>query len=228
MLASSASGERFPAAPGAKAFCPTCQSEVIAKCGEVKVWHWAHKSLKDCDVWSEPESEWHYGWKTLAGMENTEIVISNQFGEVHRADIKINGRVIELQHSALSTKEVRDRENFYGKMIWVIDGESIGDFDFSKWRSEKGREYYVIRKIKRSWIQSTTKPVFFHFRCLYVSHINHWVKTGYAWPEYDMESEAIESELYQDVLVMWSKKKFATIISKEEFCDKIFGEFHDN
>ena len=55
--------ERIKAAPKKEAICPTCLKEVIAKCGRIKVWHWAHKSKLDCDSFSEPETEWHINWK---------------------------------------------------------------------------------------------------------------------------------------------------------------------
>ena len=41
----------------------------------------------------------------------------------HIADIKTDsGLVIELQHSSMSLEEMQSRENFYKKMIWIIDG----------------------------------------------------------------------------------------------------------
>ena len=36
---------RAEAAKGAKGICPSCGSELIAKCGEVKINHWAHKKF---------------------------------------------------------------------------------------------------------------------------------------------------------------------------------------
>jgi competence protein CoiA len=36
--------------PRLKAICSYCESPVIAKCGNINIWHWAHKSLKDCDA----------------------------------------------------------------------------------------------------------------------------------------------------------------------------------
>jgi hypothetical protein len=41
----------------------------------------------------------------------------------HIADIKTpNGLVIEFQHSAIKPDEVEKRTNFYGQVIWIIDG----------------------------------------------------------------------------------------------------------
>jgi competence CoiA-like predicted nuclease len=44
---------------GVKGFCPNCGSELIAKCGERKINHWADKGNRTCDPWWEPETEWH-------------------------------------------------------------------------------------------------------------------------------------------------------------------------
>jgi competence CoiA-like predicted nuclease len=123
LLAEDSTGKRMSPVPGGRGGCPFCKSEVIAKCGEIKTWHWAHKSLITCDSWGEPEGDWHYEWKKLAGLNNTEITIEKD-GKRHRADIIIDGLVIELQHSPLPVPEVREREEFYGNMIWVLDGET--------------------------------------------------------------------------------------------------------
>ena len=31
------------------ALCPVCKAKVIAKCGDVKIHHWAHKTKRKCD-----------------------------------------------------------------------------------------------------------------------------------------------------------------------------------
>ena len=62
IFANDAKGNRIVAAPGQMAVCPSCNGEVVAKCGKIKVWHWAHLSA-DCDPWSEGMTEWHIGWQ---------------------------------------------------------------------------------------------------------------------------------------------------------------------
>jgi len=42
--------KRIEATKGAKGVCPCCGSELVAKCGEIKVHHWSHK--KKCDDWT--------------------------------------------------------------------------------------------------------------------------------------------------------------------------------
>lgn len=39
---------KVEATKGAKGICPVCNKELIAKCGEVKINHWAHKKISDC------------------------------------------------------------------------------------------------------------------------------------------------------------------------------------
>lgn len=56
-------GDKAEATKGAKGVCPSCGSELIAKCGEVKVDHWAHKGNRNCDPWWENETDWHRSWK---------------------------------------------------------------------------------------------------------------------------------------------------------------------
>lgn len=114
-------GKREPTIKGDRAKCPACDSVVIGKCGELIVHHWAHASKLDCDPWSEGETQWHRDWKSCLPPENQEVVIGP-----HRADIVLADKtVVELQHSAISPEVIREREQFYGNMIWLFDGRTI-------------------------------------------------------------------------------------------------------
>jgi competence protein CoiA len=116
-------GERREAQPGLPGKCPDCAGVVIAKCGEVRVWHWAHWKKRDCDRWSEPETEWHRAWKNHFPENWQEISHPTENGETHRADVKTeSGVVLEFQHSFLPRDEQESRENFYPKMVWVVNG----------------------------------------------------------------------------------------------------------
>lgn len=117
-------GEKSAPIKKSVGLCELCSKEVISKCGEIKAWHWAHK-VKDCDSWSEGETNWHLAWKSAFGKNQTEITIEKE-GVKHRADILTkDGVVIEVQHSPISTNDIEDRQCFYDKLIWVFDG-----FDF--------------------------------------------------------------------------------------------------
>ena len=84
MLANIAGATRTGAQPGLRGSCPVCEAEVIAKCGTINAWHWAHAAGTDCDTWAEPGgmSEWHLDWQNQVPAERREIVIGN-----HRADM---------------------------------------------------------------------------------------------------------------------------------------------
>jgi competence protein CoiA len=121
------------ATPGAVGACPSCGARLIAKCGKVYAWHWAHEAC-DCDPWSEPEGRWHRGWKQLFPAEWREVVIRD-----HRADLRVPGGVIELQHSSISAGEIEERERFYGRMVWVVNAEEWNLEPHHEWRL---REFY--------------------------------------------------------------------------------------
>jgi len=106
------------------AICPLCKEKVIPKCGRIVTWHWAHKSLQDCDVWYEPESQWHLDWKNKFPKECQEVIIKKE-EKFHIADIKVNEKVIELQNSSISPNEIKEREKFYGNMIWILNGDKF-------------------------------------------------------------------------------------------------------
>lgn len=146
-------GERFEANPilkGVTAKCPCCDSEVRPKCGSIVEWHWAHKE-RDCDPWSEPESQWHRDWKDSFPSSWNEVIIGN-----HRADIKAGNLVIELQNSLISPQTIQDRESFYGNMIWIVNAS-----DFAL--SIREQDDYVSFRWKwprKSWWNST-RPIYF-------------------------------------------------------------------
>ena len=114
--------ERIEPTKGAKGLCPCCGSELVAKCGEIKVHHWSHKKKCD-DHWWENETEWHRNWKNQFPKEWQEIIQRDESGEKHIADVKTgSGWTIEFQHSPISKEERDSRDYFYNKLIWIVDG----------------------------------------------------------------------------------------------------------
>src|SRR6267142_4334645 len=116
-------GQRQDAQPNLSGKCPACDCPVIAKCGEVRIWHWAHQGKRHCDPWWENESEWHRAWKAQFPESWQEVVHLADSGEKHIADVKTDqGWVIEFQHSYIRPEERRSRDAFYPKLIWVVNG----------------------------------------------------------------------------------------------------------
>lgn len=159
---------------GAKGICPICNSELIAKCGEVKINHWAHKSIRNCDPWWENETEWHRSWKNHFPVEWQEIILHDeQTGEKHIADVRTShGLVIELQHSKIETQERISRENFYKNIVWVVDGTRLKN-DYKRFlkgqkifrRTNKQGYFFVDfpdESFPTAWLGSSV-PVIFDF-----------------------------------------------------------------
>lgn len=114
-------GKRREASPGLSGCCPGCGGPMRAKCGEVLTWHWAHLTA-DCDPWSEPESQWHLNWKARFPEAYQEVVIGP-----HRADVKGPAAVLEVQKSQIAPEMIREREEFYGEMLWMLNGEDFAE-----------------------------------------------------------------------------------------------------
>ena len=116
-------GERREAQPGQPATCPVCESAMIAKCGEHRVHHWAHRGVRMCDTWWEPETEWHRSWKNRFPKDWQEVICFAAEGEKHIADVATaSGITLEFQHSHLRREEREARESFYPQLNWIVDG----------------------------------------------------------------------------------------------------------
>ena len=103
--------------------CPCCEAKVTSKCGDIKLWHWAHYSKRDCDIWWENETQWHRDWKGVFPTDWQEVIHRADDGEKHIADVKTqHGCVLEFQHSFVSNEERSSRNDFYPNLVWVVDG----------------------------------------------------------------------------------------------------------
>jgi competence CoiA-like predicted nuclease len=145
--------ERIEAKPKEKAICPLCREEVISKCGTIKIWHWSHKANFECDSFGEPESEWHKSWKDNFFKEQQEFIIGK-----HRADIRTKDRwIIELQNSNISPEEIIERENYYKRMFWLLNGSTLcRGLDL---RIKKGIITFRWKSPPKSWWYAN-KPIY--------------------------------------------------------------------
>jgi competence protein CoiA len=155
--------ERKKAIPDLKgALCPVCKADVIAKCGDKNIHHWAHKSKKKCDHWWENETQWHRDWKNQFSEDWQEIVQKSETGEKHIADLKTpNGLVVEFQHSPIRPEEIRARNDFYKNIIWIVDGKRRKTDEKKFEEALEWRGWNSSRLLKDWTIFS--KPVFFDF-----------------------------------------------------------------
>lgn len=142
--------DRVQATPGARAICPQCSGDVLAKCGDIITWHWAHIA-NDCDMWNEPESDWHHRWKSYFPSSWQEVTIG-----AHRADICTPSWIIELQASPLSPEEIIEREHHYQKMVWLLRAEDfIKGFDL-RFDAKRSITTFRWKWPRKSWWYATT------------------------------------------------------------------------
>ena len=142
-----------------KGECQICGQAVTACCGEIVTHYWRHDSLADCDPWSEGITQWHLNWQDLVAEEFREVPLPTLPEKpIHRADIRTAaGKIIEFQHSFLSPEEIREREHFYGNMVWVFDATNNR---FAALPSGD-RVFFSLNTTKH--IQVCQKPVFLDF-----------------------------------------------------------------
>jgi len=159
---------------GAVGTCPGCGATVVAKCGDVKVHHWAHKGIRNCDPWWENETAWHRTWKNNFPSEWQESIATDKFtGEKHIADVRTtHGLVIEFQHSFIDQRERKKRESFYKHMVWVVDGTRL-ERDYTRFlegakdlRPAQKQGHYLVNFpdecFPSNWLGSSM-PVIFDF-----------------------------------------------------------------
>ncbi len=166
-------GKRSPAKKGIQGQCESCGAIVIAKCGDVKLHHWAHLSKKDCDHWWEPETVWHRNWKNQFPEKFREVSFLDEgTKEVHQADLHTDkGITVEFQNSSINPIERASREKFYKNLVWVVNGTRLKN-DFSRFENAQDRFVFVSQGIYRldysdecfpkTWVGSSV-PVIFDF-----------------------------------------------------------------
>ncbi|AYV84422.1 MAG: hypothetical protein Hyperionvirus25_8 [Hyperionvirus sp.] len=126
--------------------------QLVAKKGNIKIHHYAHKYAADRDSWLDPQmTAWHWSYQEICNRNNIEYRIEKN-DVLHIADIYNDGLIIELQHSPIDDKTIKERESFYNNMIWLFD-----------YTNQKGTILFdADQLLKIKTIQKhTTKPTFY-------------------------------------------------------------------
>jgi competence CoiA-like predicted nuclease len=107
-----------------RAVCQCCDSPVIAKTGDKKVWHWAHEFLGNCS--QKSKGEWHYLWQDF--FNEDEVEVTDPKWPHNIADICIKDPrlpdgylVVELQESNISLNKIHQRNNAYKHILWITN-----------------------------------------------------------------------------------------------------------
>ena len=115
-------GERVRPEPHLKGVrCPKCDTELVAKCGKIRAFHWAHKNKLQCDDWMEDDNEWRDSWLNEFEDDWQESLI-DRGGVSHFADSETDKNTIILLHQSRLTPEIiREREDFYRTPVWIFN-----------------------------------------------------------------------------------------------------------
>ena len=140
--------QKITATPGQTAECPCCNTEVISKCGDINIWHWAHKAKENACIYKD-ETNWHREMKSLFDPDMVEIRVENQNG-VAIADVLLpDGTAIEFQHSAIDIDTIQRRKLIHKKIIWVFDLSPQFDRDQIKSYTIFGKQKLKYRRPKK-------------------------------------------------------------------------------
>lgn len=113
-----------------ESLCPDCGSPLLARKGEIKVWHWAHppgrSNTSRCE-WAE--TDWHLTWKRAAQQDGWEvehpIAIDGKRYRLDAFDARSN-LIREFVHSLSPSYVAKHRalSAEYGRrrVTWIFDG----------------------------------------------------------------------------------------------------------
>jgi hypothetical protein len=203
---------------------------MIAKCGDIKLHHWAHKGKIICDPWWENETEWHRSWKNNYEEAWQEIALRDEVNnEVHIADVRTaDNLVIEFQYSYISTAERISREKFYKKMIWVVDG--------SRRKTDYSRFIKGMREAQRT-NHSSIFNVHFPDECFNVAWIGSSVPVVFDFkgnatfedandPKNHLYCLLPQKEGKAMTMVALSRLPFINVTTSGEWSSKFIRSFH--
>ncbi|AYG00760.1 competence protein CoiA [Lactococcus allomyrinae] len=110
-------------------FCPACKTEVVLKNGNIKITHFAHKTLQNCESWTENESVQHLTLKKILYRwfkKSEKVEVEKYLPELKQTpDLLVNDKIaIEVQCSSLSLKRLKERTENYQthgySVIWLM------------------------------------------------------------------------------------------------------------
>jgi hypothetical protein len=114
----------------------------------------------------EPETEWHANWKMGIIDDACEVICGDN--REHRADIKTDKYVIEIQKSPIDGWAVMERNEFYSnltgaRLIWIVNAEKPWKdkhITMERVPNEEDGRFFIKWKYKWKWVNDmsiTTK-----------------------------------------------------------------------
>lgn len=218
---------------GQRAICPCCKTELLSRCGEFKVNHWAHVNLIECDTWQTNKTEWHIWWQDQFPKECQEIIYTDyKTGEKHIADVSYNDFIFEFQHSGIKFEEIVKRTNFYQgigkKVVWIFDYTDKEDnFNFYHWKLSnvsRIKEWKYKPKhisIMQEWDTLTLIDVGYELRLLLCDSLAIKIDNikEIVTPEFRTKLFNLQKYFHKDILEKQQKAKAAAQILNNYYDD---------
>lgn len=161
-----------------ESFCPDCGSKLIARRGEIIVWHWAHSpgSSKHANC-EHKETNWHLRMKdAYHGFQNWQIEYPVEvLGMRFRLDA-VNPKTMEVREfvHSLSPRYILKHRALKAKkfnVVWILDGD---EFCSKKFR--------YTRKINgRVGVKRLLKPIAFNFHSYIPCLVHFQDKLWHEW-----------------------------------------------
>lgn len=145
---------RIRAQKGAAAVCPHCRGPLTAKCGQIKIHHWAHKAAKSC-LYSSGMTAWHYGWldrfdnHPQPGWEIEYFHKSIRFDAFNTQEMW----AVEFQRS-IDVDYIRTKVSICRsegiKLFWLISPDPFKNFVYTdNFMQRNGHVLFARRKCRR-------------------------------------------------------------------------------
>ena len=162
-------------AKGIKGVCPFCGETLVARCGNIRMHHWAHPSDSQCP-YKENKGEWHIDWQNEFPDDWQEVLLVDPAtNEKNIADIQTpTGFVLEFQHSHIKDEEKTAREKFYKNMVWVVDGanwKKIESFFENKFRID---QYDYETNFSLIWANASVPTIYDFYDAQSAENASKW------------------------------------------------------
>lgn len=173
-----------------ESLCPQCNRLLIAKRGELKIWHWAHKSQEQPCDYGAGETEWHLRWKAAFVQlgwfveRAYEVDHPDHLGKRFVFDaVKGHGRtatdVYEFVHSLSESYVSKSRAVAADgiNLTWILDGSMFVSPHRLLLSDKISRRYRKFLKPKAlALAEQLSGKVFVHFgnRLWFQMALNTW------------------------------------------------------
>lgn len=151
------SGERVLPQKNIHAYCPHCKNNLVAKCGRIKVHHWAHKEAKGCP-YSYGMTYWHYKWLMNFDALNSQGWEIEYFYDSIRFDAfnPLTKQAVEFQR-AVDLDYIENKIQICNdagiKLFWLINPQLFASFVYTKrFSNSKGDIIFSLRRCSRKII----------------------------------------------------------------------------